>query len=88
MTTPAKEFEELVEALRQQRDELRLQMHLAKAEAREEWEALEKRWETLEARMPQLKKAATDSAKEVAAGLELVADEIGKAYKRLRDILK
>ena len=88
MTTPAKELDELISALRQQRDELRLQMHLAKAEARDEWEALEKRWETLEAKMPQLKKATTDSAKEVVTGLELVADEIAKAYKRLRDILK
>jgi chromosome segregation ATPase len=88
VTSPAKELEEMIGALRRQRDELRLQIHLAKAEAREEWEAVEKRWETVEARMPQLKKAATDSAKEVAAGLELVADEIGNAYKRLRDILK
>lgn len=88
MTSPAKELEELIEALRQQRDELRVQMHLAKAEAREEWEALEKRWETLEARLPKLRKAAEDSAKDIASGLELVADEIGKAYQRLRDLLK
>ena len=34
-------FEELVEKLERQRDELKLRAHLAKAEARDEWEELE-----------------------------------------------
>ena len=88
MTTPVKELEALIEALRQQRDELRLQIHLAKAEARDEWQTLEKRWETIEARLPRLKKTAADSADDIAAGLELVVEEVGKAYRRLRDMLE
>lgn len=88
MKSPKSELEELVDALRQQRDELRVQMHLAKAEARDEWDELEKRWEALEARLPELQKAAADSAGDIGAGLALVADEIGNAYRRLRDALK
>jgi predicted nuclease with TOPRIM domain len=88
LTSKKPELEELVDVLRQQRDELRVQMHLAKAEARDEWEELEKRWEDLEDRMPELQKAATDAAGNIGASLELVADEIGNAYKRLRDALK
>ena len=88
MTSTKSELEELVDALRQQRDELRVQMHLAKAEARDEWEELEKRWEDLEARIPDLQKAAADAAGNIGASLELVADEIANAYKRLRDTLK
>ena len=88
MTSRKSELEELVDVLRQQRDELRVQMHLAKAEAREDWEELEKRWEDLEDRMPELQKAAKDAAGNIGASLELVADEIGNAYKRLRDTLK
>lgn len=43
-TTPRKELETLLDGLKQQRDELMVQLHLAKAEARDEWEELEKNW--------------------------------------------
>ena len=42
MTTPREDLTRMVEELRAQRDMLRVRLHLAGAEAREEWEALEK----------------------------------------------
>ncbi len=41
-------LDDLIESLRQERDELNLQLHLAKAEVKQEWEELEKKWENLE----------------------------------------
>ena len=35
---------ELISSLKQQRDELALQMHLGKAEAKEEWETVRPSW--------------------------------------------
>ncbi len=39
------DFDDMVKDLRQKRDELRLQIHLASREAREEWEELEEKME-------------------------------------------
>ena len=41
------DLEQLIAQLQQQRDELMLQLHLGKAEARDELEKLEKKWEQL-----------------------------------------
>jgi ribosome-associated translation inhibitor RaiA len=87
MTNEQERLEELVADLRQQRDELLLQIHLAKAEAKEEWEELEHKWKLMEPKLEALRREATDSAQDVGAALDLVADELRKAYKRLRDTL-
>jgi vacuolar-type H+-ATPase subunit H len=81
------DFDRLVDQLGQQRDELLLKMHLAKAEAKDEWEELEEKWQNLQQRLPEARKAASESADNIGAALGLVAEEIGKAYKRLRNTL-
>ena len=43
-------LDDIIETLRQERDEMNLQLHLAKAEVKQEWEQLEKRFENLEHR--------------------------------------
>ena len=44
----------LKEDLRQARDELRVQMHLAKADARDEWEKLEPKWDEFQEKLDKL----------------------------------
>ena len=87
MTDTNEGLDKLIADLKQQRDELALKMHLAKAEARDEWEELEQKWDELQTRLPALREAASESAKDVGTALGLVAEEIGKAYKRLRGTL-
>ena len=84
MTDKKSRIEELISDLQQQRDELRLQMHLAQAEAKEEWEEIEKKWYTVENRLDDLREDAAESAGDIGAALGLVAEEIQNAYKRLR----
>lgn len=80
----------LVEELKQQRDELKLKMHLGKAEAKEEWEKLEQQLEGLEEKLDAKKGALSEVVDEasdnVEAALEMAADEIKKGYARLRDL--
>ena len=87
MTDERSDFDRLVDELETQRDELLLKIHLAKAEAKDEWEELESRWQNLQERLPEVRNAASESADNIGAALGLVAEEIGKAYKRLRDTL-
>jgi len=87
MTDERSDFDRLVDELETQRDELLLKIHLAKAEAKDEWEELESKWQNLQERLPEVRNAASESADDIGAALGLVGEEIGKAYKRLRDTL-
>ena len=76
-----------VDTMRTVRDELRVQIHLASAEAREQWERLEKRWEHLEGRAQRLTDSSKESIADVAAAVDLVLDEIRDGYRELRSLL-
>ena len=79
---------EAVAKLRTERDELRVQMHLAAAEVRDEWEELEEGWDALEARLTAAGHEAADASRDVGAALALVSEEVAIAYRRIRDRLK
>ena len=49
MAQERSDLEQLIEQLEQQRDELLLQLHMGKAEAKDEFVELEKKWEQLKA---------------------------------------
>ncbi|MEE4360196.1 MAG: hypothetical protein V2I63_01590 [Pseudomonadales bacterium] len=70
--------------LRTERDDLKVRLHLAAREVQDEWEELEEKWEHLESRAENVRKEAVASGKEVAGALELLGEELGQAYKRIR----
>lgn len=78
---------DLIARLRTERDELRVRMHLAKAELREEWATLEKKWTRLENRLSQARTEAKSASKDVGSAAESLAGEIASAYRRIRDRL-
>ena len=81
------DLERLADELKRQRDELRLKLHLAKAEARDEFERLEKRWEHVRGRLAVLAKEAGAASKDVGEATRLVLDEIKAGYRRLRELV-
>lgn len=85
------DFDERLESLKaelvQTRDELRVQMHLAKADARDEWEELEGKWSEFEQKMDKVEDAAEEAAKDVGEALSALGSEIKAGYKRLRDAM-
>jgi len=87
MANAREEIEKLMQQLEQQRDELRVKMSLAKLEAREEWEKLEKQWAQLKANAPQIREDLGAAAGGVAAALKKAAEEIRDGYARLRKLL-
>jgi hypothetical protein len=96
MGTPEDPISDLINTVKQQRDELEVKMHLAKAEAREEWEKLEGRWNELRTRAEPLTSAvdeaadvAGEQAKKVAgAALDVAARELKESYDRLKKLLQ
>ena len=80
-------IDEALKTLKREHEELALKMHLAKAEAREEWKELEAKLDELERRARPAAKVVEETAGGVGASLELAADEIKKGFAKIRKLL-
>ncbi|MDT7042763.1 hypothetical protein [Candidatus Nitronereus thalassa] len=79
------DLKKLVDELTKQRDELKVKLHLAKAEGRDEWEKLETKWEEVKGKMKTMGEEAGEAADSVTAAAGLLADEIKKGYERIKN---
>ena len=84
----SEKFERLWQDLKTQRDELNLQMHLAKAELKDEWAELEDKYAVAQRKFDELKKDSGEIASDVKNTLNVLADEMGEAYQRVKVRLK
>ena len=80
-------IEEVFETLQQERDALRVRVHLAGMEVREKWDELEAQWEQFVARNEQLKRELEPTVDDTKAALALLKDELTDGYRKIRDRL-
>jgi hypothetical protein len=85
--TVKENLERVMRDLETERDELALKMHLAKADARDEWEKLETRWKHFKAKATVVGHEAADVADDVGVAARDVLDELKKGYDRLRNLV-
>ena len=76
-----------LEQLKQLRDELQVKLHLAKADAKDEWSRLENQWQEVKPKLEAARQEAGRTAESVGAALGLAIDELKKGYERLRNRL-
>lgn len=76
-----------METLRRTRDELRVQVHLGAAEAKELWERVEKKWQEAESRARQVARAAEEPLQDVREAASQLLEEIREGYKKIRSAL-
>lgn len=88
MSENRSQIEETISALKQQRDELAVQMHLANMEAKEEFERAKQRLEKLTAEYEPLKSSVKESTGNVMSALSLVGEEILASFRRIRKSLE
>lgn len=77
-----------LDLLAQTRDELLLKLSLAKAEARDDWKALEERWVRVQG---EIKRTASDSeqtVKELGESVRTLLDDLKGGYARIKTQLK
>lgn len=83
-----KEFDELSNAIKQQRDEIEVQIHLASMDAKDEWQKAEKNWGQFIDGLGVI----TDDTKEASAELihttKIIGDELKNTYTRISERLK
>jgi hypothetical protein len=80
-------WDQLISDLERERDELRVKVHLGKADARDAFAKLERKLEGLRGRARQILGAAQDSAGHVQDSVKAVVDEIRLGFKRIRDLV-
>jgi hypothetical protein len=78
---------QLLSDLKQQRDELRLQIHLGGKELKEQWNALEDKLLDLDRRCEPIKEAVGDTAEDVWESLKLLGGEVKEGFQRIRKSL-
>ena len=81
------DLKKLIDDLKQQRDEINLKLHLAKAEVRDEWDTLETKWEEVKGKMSAVNEVASQTKESVTAAAGLLADEIKQGYDRIKKAL-
>lgn len=70
--------------LARRRDELRLKMHLAKADARAEWEKAELKWSKIQNDLKRAGEGTAEAAGDIRDGVQALMGEVADAYKRIR----
>ena len=88
MSEKKSQIQETIDALKRQRDELALQIHLGKAEAKEEFEKAQARLDQLSQEFEPLRDAVEESAEIVFAALKLVGEELMSSFERVRKSLR
>ncbi|HNP61986.1 MAG TPA: hypothetical protein PKM72_14155, partial [Nitrospirales bacterium] len=67
MADSLEQLQKIADDLKRQRDEVQVKLHLAKADARDEWAKLETRWEEVKSKMEAVKKEASQTTESVSS---------------------
>ena len=87
MTNWRLKFQQVVADLERERDELKLKLHLAKADGRDEWARLDGKLADLRLRADAAGNEARDALDDVGEAAKKLADEIREGFKRVRKTL-
>ena len=77
-----------LDLLTKMRDELKLQMHLAKADARDEWNKLEKNWSEVQDEMRRASADAKVPIEQLGNAAKGLIEDLKASYERMKRNLK
>jgi hypothetical protein len=77
-----------LDLLAQARDEIKVQMHLAKAEAKTEWAKLENTWQRVQEQLQHTRSGTEQPLKDIGSAAKNLVDELKSGYARVREQLK
>ena len=77
------EFDNLLEKLMSERDEIILKLHLASMDAKEEFEEAEKNWEALKIKAAEIADDSKETSEELLAKAKIIGEELKEAYERI-----
>jgi hypothetical protein len=77
------DFENLLDKLQIERDEINLKLHLASMEAKQEFEEAEKQWHRLKIKAAEIADESVETSEEFIDKAKIVAEELKDAYYRI-----
>ena len=86
MTEWRQRLDEVIAKMEQERDELRLKLHLAKADARDELDKLDVKMAELKARASRVDDEARDALGDIGDAAKGLAEEIKEGFTRVRNL--
>jgi hypothetical protein len=82
-TTSDNILQKLLGEIQQDRDELKLQAHLFKVEAKDEWDEIEKKWHHFKVSTQHVGHETKEVSKDLLAATQLLGEEINAGLKRI-----
>jgi len=77
------EFNQVLEKLSAQRDEVNLQLHLASMEAKEEFSQAEEKWKQVKQKASDIADDSVETTDEFISAAKVVGEELVDAYQRI-----
>jgi hypothetical protein len=87
MSEQKQKLDDLMQTLKQQRDELRVRLHLAKAETKDEWDKVERHFTRLMDEYKPTRDVVNQTAVNVWSALQLAGEEVLRGFERIRKTL-
>ena len=85
--TIKKEFEDLLENLKVQRDKVKVKIKLASMDAKDEFEEAEEKWQHVKAKALEIADDTKEVSEDFIAKAKIVGDELKDAYHRINERL-
>ena len=84
MSDQKNQLDQLISKLKQERDELKLQIHLAGMEAKDDYSHISDKVDELSDQFEPVKNAVEETTDNVFAALGLAGEELMRGFKRVR----
>ncbi len=81
------DIDDFWEKLKTQRDEMKVQAHLARAEFRDEWNEVEEKWQKAEQAFDRVQDQAIETTAEMQKSAKVIMEEIASTYERIKQRL-
>ena len=81
------DIDDFWEKLKTQRDEMKVQAHLARAEFRDEWNEVEEKWQKAEQALGRVQDQAIETTAEMQKSAKVIMEEIASTYERIKQRL-
>lgn len=78
------EINEMIADLKQVRDELKVQLHLAKEDIKDDWDEVEGNLQKLESKAKTIGNAAKEASEDVGEAAKLLAEEVKNGFNKIR----
>jgi hypothetical protein len=77
------DFDNLIDKLKTERDEIALKLHLASMETKEEFEGAEDQWHLIKTKAAEIADDSVETSEEFIAKAKIVGEELKETYQRI-----